>query len=390
MNSFLFSSSLALAMQSSMIEEVKPIEMPPPVDFQLSYVFDVIGVAAGDGNDQLAVLDNLDVEATADLDRLVGWQGGSAHLHILNNLGGNPNNRAGTLQGVDNIEVGTQRLRLFEAWVEQKIGRTTSLRAGLYDLNSEFYTNDAAVLLIAPAFGVGSEMASTGPNGPSIFPSTALSVRIDQRILSYGYARIAVLNANAGTLGDAQGVNLSFDQGALLVSEVGVEHDARKLSLGAWRYTRLQNDIRDLDAAGEPVGRVAQGVYAVVQWPVLASSAGQSATIFGRVGLSDGQTTPFHGGWQAGIMARHVFKARPDSIFSVGFNQGYLSYGYRQNLADSGTETAQAESAIEITYSDRVNRYMSVQPDFQLVLNPGGELRRKPLIVAGVRITVDM
>ena len=97
---------------------------------------------------------------------------------MLNNSGGAPNDVAGTLQGVDNIEVRTPRLRLFELWLEQSLG-PASVRAGLYNLNSEFYADDAAGQLLAPAFGIGSELAATGPNGPSIFPSTALGVRLN-------------------------------------------------------------------------------------------------------------------------------------------------------------------------------------------------------------------
>ena len=94
----------------------------------------------------------------------MGWRGASAHIDVLNNSGGIPNDDIGTLQGVDNIEVLSQRLRLFEAWVEQAWG-DTSIRAGLYDLNSEFYSNDSAGLLMAPAFGIGSEVADLSIHG---------------------------------------------------------------------------------------------------------------------------------------------------------------------------------------------------------------------------------
>ncbi len=54
-----------------------------------------------------------------DLAELSGWNGASLHFDILNNSGGVPSEDAGTLQGVDNIEVASQRLRLFEARFQQ-------------------------------------------------------------------------------------------------------------------------------------------------------------------------------------------------------------------------------------------------------------------------------
>ncbi|MBK8545802.1 MAG: carbohydrate porin [Caulobacteraceae bacterium] len=115
-----------------------------------------------------------------------------------------PNDDIGTLQGVDNIEVERHRARLYEFWIETQLG-PTNVRAGLYDLNSEFYANDSASLLIAPAFGIGSELAATGPNGPSIFPSTALAARFQWTLSESSRLQFAALNATAGVLGDPGG-----------------------------------------------------------------------------------------------------------------------------------------------------------------------------------------
>ncbi|MBA4354801.1 MAG: porin, partial [Novosphingobium sp.] len=149
-----------------------------PVDLAGAITVDVASVIAGGGDGRLRVLSNIDLTADADLAALAGWQGAQVHFHVLDNRGARPNDSAATLQGVDNIEVSDAGLRLFEAWIEQDLGQGASLRAGLYDLNSEFYANDAAGVLLAPPFGIGSELAATGPNGPSIFPYSALAARL--------------------------------------------------------------------------------------------------------------------------------------------------------------------------------------------------------------------
>ena len=158
----------------------------PPVQLAADYTLDLVAVDAADRGSGTALLDNLNVTADFDLDGLIGWRRATAHVHVLNNFGGMPNNRANTLQGIDNIEVASQRLRLFEAWLQYGLGSNASARVGLYDMNSEFYANDAAGTLLAPAFGVGSEIAATGPNGPSIFPSTALALRLEPRVGEQG------------------------------------------------------------------------------------------------------------------------------------------------------------------------------------------------------------
>src|SRR6185436_3608487 len=109
----------------------------PALSLQALYTADATGVVQGVKPRAGRYLDNIDVTADLDLDKAVGWSGATLHAYVLNNSGGAPNDIAGTLQGVDNIEVTTPRLRLFELWLEQAIGKA-SVRAGLYNLNSEF------------------------------------------------------------------------------------------------------------------------------------------------------------------------------------------------------------------------------------------------------------
>lgn len=358
------------------------------VDLGVAYVMDVVAVRAQDRPAKVYWLDNLDLTADLELDKLIGWNGATLHADVLVNMGGMPNDRAGTLQGVDNIEVPNHRLRLFEAWIEQKLGERTTVRAGLYDLNSEFYANDSAGLLLAPAFGVGSEIAATGPNGPSIFPSTALAVRIDHKIGGDGFVRAAVLNATARTLGDPGGVNLTFDDGALLIAESGVAGSGGKIAVGAWGYTREQDDIFAVDAAGDPLQRRARGAYVVAEKPFNDPDGARAVAGFVRVGVSEGKTTPFKGGWQAGVLVSKLVDGRDDSQLSFGVNQAWLSNGYRDILRGDGIHTAAAESAIELTYSDKIGP-VSLQPDLQLVFDAGGDADADAVLVAGLRASIE-
>src|SRR5687768_17493844 len=115
-------------------------EPAPALTLAAMYTADVSGVTSGVRPRAGRYLDNLDLTADLDLEKAVGWRGAVLHAYALNNSGGAPNDIAGTLQGVDNIEVAKPRLRLFELWLEQGVGRAT-VRAGLYNLNSEFYAN---------------------------------------------------------------------------------------------------------------------------------------------------------------------------------------------------------------------------------------------------------
>ncbi|AQR63546.1 porin [Brevundimonas sp. LM2] len=353
--------------------------------WQAAYTADVIGVVAGDAPRAGRYLDDLSVGLDGDLERQFGWAGTRAHISLLANHGGEPNAVGGTLQGYDNIEVAAQGVRLYEAWVETAFaGGRASVLAGLYDVNGEFYATGASDLLLSPPFGIGSELASTGPNGPAIFPSTSLAMRLRIGTPETTYVQVAAVNARAGTIGDVDGVDATLDDGILYLAEAGRSGPVR-IAAGVWRYGETQEDIRRLSLSGDPARSRAQGAYLLAEGTVLTLSGGGTLAAFGRFGVSDGDTTDFEGGWQAGLRLDSVVSGRPDSALSLGMHQGLLSDKARANAIDAGTPFATAESGIELTYADTLGPF-TIQPDLQWIHHPGGERDRDPILIAGVRL----
>ncbi len=347
--------------------------------YTVDYVASLSGASSYSGN----VLHNLLVSADAGLERL-GGPGAEVYGSVLVNAGGKANNAAGTLQGVDNIEVVHAGTRLFQLWAESDLGPVAT-RAGLYDLNSEFYTTGSAGFFLAPAFGVGSELSSTGPNGPSIFPSTALAVRGQVSLSSDLAFKAAVLDAKAGVLGDPGGIDFSFDHGLLFITELDWNGFAQ-VSLGAWRYSRKQIDIADLNSL-----KPAYGAYLSVERRLWGTDDSQLlAVAFLRAGMSDGDTTPFNGGWQAGLLLNHVLPDRPDSMVAFGVYQGRLNLKQRDNLRADGLEAAAFETGFELTASDQVTPWLRIQPDLQFIHNPGADHTADDAWVAALRLAFTL
>lgn len=385
--SILLAGAAALACTPAFADDA---DARPAAGLQIAYTADLSGAAGSGARQAGKYLDNLDIIGDADLERVIGWKGAAGHIYILNNSGGAPNDLAGTLQGVDNIEVAAPRLRLFELWVDQSLaGGKASLRGGLYNLNSEFYANEAAGRLLNPSFGIGSELAATGPNGPSIFPSTALGLRLNLSMGDKGYARAAVLNAHSGVVGDPKGVDFTFDDGVLTIAEAGIEGDG-KLSVGAWRYSRKQDDVRDLDINGDPIKAPADGVYLLAEQPLFGAEGQRQATAFLRLGASDARTTPFRGGWQAGVHIVRPITSRPDSELAFGVQQGLLSPRFRANLRDAGVDPKTAETGVELTYADKLTSRVTVQPDLQWVRLADAPRDADSRFIASLRIRIEL
>jgi porin len=358
----------------------------PSVELAGRYVVDTVYVAKGAEADRAFVLHDAELSAHFDFDRWIGVSGLTGGVHLLATAGGAPNDAAGTLQGINNIEVSAHRAKLYEAWLEQTLGGA-SLRIGLTDLNADFYQSDSAGLLIEPAFGIGSELAATGPNGPSIFPSTALTARLAVKIGETGYARAAVVDAKSGVLGDPNGVDFSLRDGALVIAEAGTTAFG-KLAIGAWRYTRRQDDVHAITLAGDPVKRIAAGAYLLADHQI-AGGEGHAVNLFLRAGISEGQTTPFRGGFQTGVLVEAPIAGRPDGQLSFGVQHGLLSRGYRDLFADAGARAAPAEWGVELTYADRLASFLTVQPDLQYIRRAFGEGKGRATVVLGLRLIAE-
>jgi len=367
-----------------------PVAPAAPV-FSLSgeYVLDLVGVAQGNDTG-LRYVDLATLSATLDLEAAAGWQGTRVVAQAIGGTGQRPNDLAGTLQGINNSEVSRNRAKLYQLYLERRLAALpVTLRAGFIDLNAEFYSNEAAGLLLAPAFGIGSELAATGPNGPAIFPSTALTAAVRVEPSQDTYAAFAVVNAEAGVLGDVGGVRPMFKQGALLIGEGGWTGTG-KIALGAWAYTDRQDDIRLIDAAGDPLRRRARGGYVLLEWPIgapveAAEGSPRKADLFLRAGISDGDTTPYRGGWQAGILVNALLPGRPASQMSFGANQALLADKYRLNEADAGTRLRRAETGLELVLADQVTPWLNLQADAQYVRNPARAPQGRDAIILGLR-----
>lgn len=378
-------SALAILASAILAPPVRAEEPEPAIAFEGEYIHDTVAIARG-AKIGVRRADLLSLSAAVSLETLAGWDGARVFVTAIAGTGGRPNDLAGSMQGINNIEVPQNRLRVFEAWFEQDVAAIAgSLRLGFSDLNSEFYANDSAGLLLAPAFGIGSELAATGPNGPAIFPSTAATVRLRSEPWTNGYVQFAAVNAEAGVLGDHGGVRPLLSGGALLIGEVG-HPGAAKFAVGGWAYTRRQDDIR-ADRVGGQLGRSrARGFYMLVEGPVAADRV----KAFVRAGLSDGDTTPYSGGWQAGLLIDRIIRGRPESRLSAGVAQALLSSQFGANAADAGDRLRRTETQLELTFADRLASWLTVQPDLQYVRNSSRLAGQHDVLVFTLRLRAGL
>ncbi len=352
----------------------------------LDYKADFMSNVAGGVKRRGEFLDNTDLKVTFDGEKLYNVKGSKIFLYAINNNGGRPNDAAGTVQGVDNIEVSARTAKLYEAWIEQNfMDDQFSLRTGLYDLNSEFYVTDSSGLFINSTFGIGTEIAQTGVNGPSIFPTTSFGGRFKWQPDEKTYVQVAVLDGVAGDPHNPQGTHVQFNDrdGVLGIAEASHTFDFARFAVGAWEYSERSDDLTEVDASGNPVKSRNNGFYVMSEKEICPKT-----TAFVRFGMADQDLNQTDYSWATGVTVDKIVPGRDNSQLGFAVTGAHNSDKYMTSQSAGGTPADNMETGFELTYSDNLLPWLRIQPDIQYTINPGTNPDLDDSWMIGVRFEV--
>lgn len=336
----------------------------------------MMGVVAGGVKRRARYLDNLDLVMEVDLEDLVGWEGAEMHVYGLYNNGQSISEVVGDAQMVSEIEVSAQAFKLYEAWIDQMVAPNLSLRAGIYDLNSEFDVLDAATLFIGGAHGMGSDIGMSGRNGPSIFPATGLAARILYRPAEGWAVRAAILDGMPGNPDHPSrtSVRLGGGEGALLIGEVEAPVAGGRLLLGHWRYTSSFDRFEGTHGGGNA------GVYLRGE-KRLAEHGDRRVDGFFRLGTAAKHYNMFDRFVSAGLKFSGWIDGRSEDEIGIALIGAFTSPEYRR-VNDAG----RSEMVAEATYRAQIAPWLAVQPNLQYVRNPSADRAIDDAWVVGLRI----
>ncbi len=339
------------------------------------------------------------VQVTLLLGRLVGCHGAQLFVFALGTHGGAPSELVGDVQGVSNLEAPAD-VQLEEAWLQQNLlGNRLSWLVGRYDLNSEFYRLQSGALFINSSFGIGPELAHSGAAGPSTFPNTAFGTRVDFKPSRNVAWRAALLD---GVPVDRPGEGIRLfapGDGALLVGEVallerpdmgGVPRQRRfgigrglmrsyaaKVALGAWYYTARFHDLSDTTQH-----RGSGGAYLIGDLKV------RSVTAFVQLGLGDGRVNQIGGYVGGGLTFTGPLPSRAQDMAGLAVAAARNGSHYERAQTAAGIPTV-GETTVELTYLAAIGSWLTLQPDLQYVIHPGGTRTTRNAVAPGLRIAVS-
>ncbi|WP_375465195.1 carbohydrate porin [uncultured Methylobacterium sp.] len=415
---------------------IRPVLKQRGVEYSLTYIADVLGNPSGGMRQGAIVEDRLNLRLNLDLNRIAGWEGATVHANAYFIHGtGLTRYYVGDLASTSVIEA-LPASRLYVLWFNQEFfDGKLGLRVGQQAADSEFFVSQTATLFVNSTFGWPTITGLNLPSGGPAYPLSTPAIRAKYEP-GGGFSLQAGLYdgdpAGANRAGDdpeAQrlnrtGTNFRVHDPALIVAEAAYAYNTEKgsvalpgtVTLGGWQHFGRFDDLRrdalglslaDPASTGVPRPRRGNaGLYAILDQTLLIEpdKDDEGLSVFLRASVSPTRSSLIAAYLDGGLAYKGLFPGREDDTLGVSAAYARLSDDARRADRDTilYTGTAmprrRAETVIEATYQALIVPGVTVQPDAQYVIHPGGGIanpldpngrRLKNAAVLGVRATVQ-
>lgn len=367
-----------------------------PAQFSAVYTADALWNVHGGRREGAAYLDYVEVAAGIDAGRALGWHDLSFYGSAYRRNDPTFTDRyVGDAMVVSNIDAATP-MQVLEAWLESGFDARGpgSLRVGLYDLSTEFDASESRSLFLNSAYGIGQDLAQTGPNGPSIYPVTALGARLAWAPRDAWLLKTAILDGEPGDPEERgrSRVHLSSSEGALWITEATAGSRRVRGGAGYWRYT-ADFPLLQLPDADGMVGTSNDnaGGYAMAEF----ASADVPGTdeprwlAFLRAGTAQDRVNVFDRFFAAGAVYRIPWPGRHGSHLGLAVAEAQIGDAHRELRAAEGLATDACERNIELTWRFPLGAHAELQPDLQYVQNPSGDPQLPDAWIVGLRVELS-
>ncbi len=363
-------------------------------------------------------------QVDVDLDKLLGWKGGSFHASMIEAHGPSISQGwTGNLMTVSSVLAAPPATRLYDLWLQQALfDDRLEVRVGIMNIDAEFITSQTASTFINSTFGWPGWTALELPGGAPAYPLSAPGLLVKWQHQPEGfYLQGAVFDgdptdhngSNSPEDSIPSGTVESFRGGALIMVEAGYSVNQGKnakgppmtFELGGWYHTSDQFHDQRFDNTGVPLGSPASngipldhhgdwGIYAVADATLYRTTDGGGLSAFARVAGSPGDRNLISFYTDAGLTYKGLIPGRGEDTAGVAIAYariGNNARGFDQDLqANSNplTPVRDQETVLEVTYQIQLTPWLTMQPDLQRifhpgghVLNPDGSVRRDALVV---------
>jgi len=340
---------------------------------------------------------SVDLEATLDLEAMKLINGGTLYVYTQGSWddGVSGHGYPGDLLGVNGDATGDEAIDVLELWYEQSfLDKKVRIRAGKINLSVDFDTNAYANDETAQFLNGGLINTFNLP-----FPGAALGSLGAQVVTSpcdWFYFGAGIADAQADWR--ETGLHTAFHEGAYFTSlfEGGLTPTFKTpwgvlpgaYRVGLWYDPQPKAKFFD-DLDGRrltvPYKRDDIGFYTSIDQLVLKEKPRedddhQGLGLFLRYGYAPRDVNEINHFWSVGGQYQGLIPTRDEDVVGFGVAQGILSDRLKLQGENPGRETA-----LGLYYALKLTGWLTISPDFQWILNPGGRHEAQDAFVVGVR-----
>jgi porin len=394
-------------------------------------ISDLLGNTTGGMAEGTTYSGLLNLALSVDLQKAAGWEGASFKSSWLWLYGNNLSTRyIGNALTASSI-AGYPAFRADELWFQQNfLHDAISLRGGLLALDTEFMISGTATLFVNSTFGAPALFSLDVPNGGPTYPMATPGVRLAFQPTSWLTLRSALTQANPfaqqvnrngfdwnfgpyGGLLSLTEAEAAWNNGNNAFQSPGSGGLPGTVKGGFW----IQNSQESLSANVAP-GAYNTGLYGIIDQQLYAvpgnstpatpssgknpvddgknpqpatpscSCGSKGLSSFVRIGFSPEKSSPvgFYG--DAGLVYTGLIPTRDTDKLGLAFAYAKVDSPVVSSPGSSDYPGTY-EGVVELSYAIQLSQAISIQPDLQYVLHPGGTQQYGNALVVGARAVVN-
>jgi porin len=348
----------------------------------------------------------------ADLEKLAGWTGAAFHASIHEIHGDEFSaSHLDNLMLMSGIEA-PPSIRLFNLWIEQKLGPGVSLRAGQFTAAQEFETSQNANLFVNSTFGWPVMSAANLPSGGPAYPEATPGLRVQYKPNDQLAIRAAVFNGDPAGPGtgspverDPNGLAFRMNDPPFFIAEIAYSYGQAGGNRGNPHQEGTSSGERSRILEGSLPGTVVFGgwyhsgtfsdvgsspiqhqgdyaIYAILDQMLWRVSGGgdRGLSLFFRGSLAPTDRNIVNAYVDGGLTFKGPAATRPDDTLGLAAAFGHISdrgsNADRQAISLTGIPmpVRDFEAAVELTYQWKMAENWFVQPNLQYIIHPGGNI----------------
>ncbi|RMH27137.1 MAG: carbohydrate porin [Planctomycetota bacterium] len=328
-----------------------------------------------------------DANATADFATLFGWPGATLFVDVQSHTGRQAAQDTGDIQAFNNADA-PNFFQLYELWFEQVFAHGRArLKIGKLDANSEFAFVEHGGEFLNSSMGFSPTVL-----GFPTYPDPAFAAVLFVYPTDAVYAGVGVFDGSTqdGIATGPRGFRTFFADDAdevFIVAEVGAVFALAggtlpgRVGVGVWTHTAPFGRFDGGTDSG------ATGFYVVADQLLWRENPDdpddeQGVGAFFQYGWANENIAEIVHHVGAGAAWTGPIPGRDGDVLGAGITVAVLSDEPGAGFGDD------AEIAFEVFYALRLTPAVSVKPDLQLILNPGGDPTISDALVGTLRLEI--